>query len=553
VAEDTRSGAAAPLVSGADIRTFLFADMRGYTAYTQEHGDDAASALAGRFADVVREAVPEFEGELLELRGDEALCVFRSARQALRASVELQRRLRTGTDEEPAFPIGVGMGLDAGEAVPTQGGYRGASLNVAARLCALAKPGEILATEGVAHLAQRVDGIRLAGERSARLKGLARPVRFVEVVSETPLPPLPARPPTARHNTRWPALIAVAVVLAASLVAVVGWAATRDTNAHPPAGVAVRGNSLAEIDVKAGRVVAEVPLGAQPGEVVSGGGFVWVAEERRGAVVRVDPGTRQARLTGVGISPAALAFGAGSLWVYDPLDAKAAQIDPNLDQAATPTLFSLPPCLTKNSTFSSRFGCRWGGIAVSKHSVWIGRASGDVATAGVVWQVDPSAGPAPTITRTLANVPGGRLAYGAGSIWSSSWWSAAETAQINATSAHMDKRWTVSAAFGGSLQNPGLTYAYGHAWVVSPAGDLLKYGSAHAAVGSSGFQNSVRLPPGSYDVAGGDGSLWVTSNAGTLTQINPYTLRVVKIYRLGHPAIGVCYTKNRVWVSVTGP
>ena len=114
MAEDPRPGAAAPLVSGADIRTFLFADLRGYTRYTQEHGDDAASALAGRFADVVKGAVPEFEGELLELRGDEALCVFRSARQALRASVELQRRLRTGSEAEPAFPIGVGMGMDAG-------------------------------------------------------------------------------------------------------------------------------------------------------------------------------------------------------------------------------------------------------------------------------------------------------------------------------------------------------------------------------------------------------------------------------------------------------
>ena len=120
--EDTSSSHAPPSVSGADIRTFLFADMRGYSRFTQEHGDDAASALAGRFADLVRETVPAFEGELLELRGDEALCVFRSARQALRASVEVERRLRTATEEMPAFPIGVGMGLDAGEAVPTQGG-----------------------------------------------------------------------------------------------------------------------------------------------------------------------------------------------------------------------------------------------------------------------------------------------------------------------------------------------------------------------------------------------------------------------------------------------
>src|SRR6478736_8169167 len=99
------SGATPAPISGAGVRTFLFADMRGYTRFTQEQGDDAASALAGRFADLVKATVPGFEGELLELRGDEALCVFRSARQSLRASVELQRRLRTGTDEEPAFPL----------------------------------------------------------------------------------------------------------------------------------------------------------------------------------------------------------------------------------------------------------------------------------------------------------------------------------------------------------------------------------------------------------------------------------------------------------------
>jgi len=84
--------------------------MRGYTRYTQERGDDAASALASRSTDLVGLTAPAFEGQLLELRGDEALCVFRSARQDLRASAEIQRRLRTGTDEEPAFPIGVGMG-----------------------------------------------------------------------------------------------------------------------------------------------------------------------------------------------------------------------------------------------------------------------------------------------------------------------------------------------------------------------------------------------------------------------------------------------------------
>src|SRR5262245_33808793 len=137
-------GGRAPLVSGADIRTFLFADMRGYTAYTQEFGDEAASALAGRFADVVRTAMPQFEGELLELLGDGALCVFRSARQAVRAAVSLQRAFRSPGEGAEPFSLGVGMGLDCGEAVAAQGEYHGAALNRASRLCSTAKGGEIL-------------------------------------------------------------------------------------------------------------------------------------------------------------------------------------------------------------------------------------------------------------------------------------------------------------------------------------------------------------------------------------------------------------------------
>ena len=35
---------------GAQIRTFLIADVRGYTVFTQERGDEAAAELAGRFA-----------------------------------------------------------------------------------------------------------------------------------------------------------------------------------------------------------------------------------------------------------------------------------------------------------------------------------------------------------------------------------------------------------------------------------------------------------------------------------------------------------------------
>jgi class 3 adenylate cyclase len=208
----------------AAVRTFLIADVRGYTRFTQEHGDEEAGRLAGSFAELARAAVLSSGGEVIELRGDEALCVFGSARQALRAAVELQTRFRSRTEDGAGFPLPIGVGLDAGEAVPIEGGYRGGALNTAARLCSLAGPGEILATDTVVSLARRLEGIRFVQRRPVRLKGLEEPVRVIEVVPEVELPPLPEVPLKRRPLvTKGRALVAAiaGLALAGAMVALV--------------------------------------------------------------------------------------------------------------------------------------------------------------------------------------------------------------------------------------------------------------------------------------------------------------------------------------------
>src|SRR5215831_9209499 len=133
-----------PQLPGAGILTFLIADVRGYTSFTQSRGDEAAAKLAGTFAEIAREGVEAHGGEVIELRGDEALAVFVSARGALRASVSLQLAFADEVEIDPTLPLRVGIGLDAGEAVPVDGGYRGGALNLAARLCSRAAAGEVL-------------------------------------------------------------------------------------------------------------------------------------------------------------------------------------------------------------------------------------------------------------------------------------------------------------------------------------------------------------------------------------------------------------------------
>ncbi len=127
------------------------------------------------------------------------------------------------------MPLGVGIGIDAGEAVPVEGGYRGGALNLAARLCSRARGGEILTSETVVSLARQVGGIRFDERGTERLKGLDGAVRVVEVVPLAPLPPLPAvrlarlRRFRRRHLTRrnLAAVALVAVISAAGAAAVV--------------------------------------------------------------------------------------------------------------------------------------------------------------------------------------------------------------------------------------------------------------------------------------------------------------------------------------------
>lgn len=163
------------------IRTFLVADIRGFTRFAAQHGDEAAALLAAKFADVVAEAVAARNGTLVEIRGDEVLSVFDSARQALRAAVELQSVFQEETRADPSLPLMVGIGLDAGEAVAVGDGYRGAALNVAARLCSLAGGGEIVASRDLVHLAGAVPGIAFVDLGPTELKGLEQAVTAVRV------------------------------------------------------------------------------------------------------------------------------------------------------------------------------------------------------------------------------------------------------------------------------------------------------------------------------------------------------------------------------------
>ena len=171
------------------IHTFLIADIRGYSRYTDEFGAEAAAGLTARFVELVTEDVETHGGDVVEIRGDEALAVFTSARQAIRCAIALQARF----DEEAAIdhdlPLRVGIGLDSGEAVALEnGGFRGAALNVAARLCARAHGGEVIVTDATYRLAGRMEGLTFCDRGRVHLKNISDPIHILQVYREQDAP-----------------------------------------------------------------------------------------------------------------------------------------------------------------------------------------------------------------------------------------------------------------------------------------------------------------------------------------------------------------------------
>lgn len=172
------------------VRTFLIADVRGYSRFTEEYGDEAAARLAAKFADVVAEEVEAHGGSVVEIRGDEALAVFTSARQAIRAGVDLQGEFGEATEADSDLPLRVGIGIDSGEAIELEdGSFRGAALNVAARLCGRAHGGEVLLSESTSRLAGRLSGLQYIDRGRVRLKNIPDPIHIFKVYSALDAPP----------------------------------------------------------------------------------------------------------------------------------------------------------------------------------------------------------------------------------------------------------------------------------------------------------------------------------------------------------------------------
>lgn len=520
-----------------EVRTFLIVDVRGYTSFTQAYGDEQAGRLAAKFAALAREAVTATGGEVVELRGDEALCVFRSARHALRAAIELQTRFRERVNGQPTFPLGIGIGLDSGEAVPIEGGYRGGALNLAARLCSIAAPGQILATETVTNLSRTLVGVRFADRRRpVRMKGLEKPVRVIEVVPEAELPPVPEAPMTRARRRRWGLLMmgAGAVILAAvAAVAVLRFTGNGDGDPDVLAD-----SGIGQLDPATGDVLDAVPLGPAPSTVAVGEGAAWVIDANDQTVARIDVNAPEEPQTfSTGSTPTDVAVGAGAVWVgnlgRDLFPGSVSRLDP--DSRAVVETIDLP-FEPSGFIFGLGPGFSRQHVAVTRDAVWA--INPDLT----VSRIDPRTN---RLVGRVRGIAAENIAAGDGGVWAVD--RGERIAEIDPSSNAVARRIKVDAE---SLAT--LTVGAGSVWVTDPAGGTVTR-IEPAPDPDAVVQRTIPLDKWVGGIAFGEGAVWVTNEiADKVYRIDPSTNRFRVIRGITAPR-GVAVGEGTAWVTTAGP
>ena len=155
----------------APSHTFVFADLVGFTALTEQQGDEAAADLALGFARAVESLAAEHGVEVVKLIGDCVMLRADRAGDAIRLGMRLVRELPQRHGLPP-----VRAGAHTGPAVARGTDWFGATVNLAARVTGAARGGELLVTEATAGAAAGEPGVRLVDLGPQTFRNVAVPI-----------------------------------------------------------------------------------------------------------------------------------------------------------------------------------------------------------------------------------------------------------------------------------------------------------------------------------------------------------------------------------------
>lgn len=154
--------------------TVAFVDLAGFSAIADVHGDESAVAILERFEALVRDALSGY-GPPVKWIGDEAMLAFPEPEVAIRVLGPLLQSCRN----DPRLPL-TRTGVNHGPVVRRSSDIFGSTVNIAARVAALAAPGQLLATQAVADAAA-AQGILVKDLGKTALRSVATEMSLFEI------------------------------------------------------------------------------------------------------------------------------------------------------------------------------------------------------------------------------------------------------------------------------------------------------------------------------------------------------------------------------------
>jgi class 3 adenylate cyclase len=162
------------------FRVIMFTDLKDSTAMASRLGDARALHLIRIHNALTRNALRDFRGREVKHTGDGMMASFLSIPDAIGGAVAIQQAFSAFNQEHPETPMYLRIGLSAGEPVEEDNDLFGTTVNLAARTCDHAQPGQIVVT--------RVVYDQFPGERSLfsdlgeiTPKGFDQPVHVYQV------------------------------------------------------------------------------------------------------------------------------------------------------------------------------------------------------------------------------------------------------------------------------------------------------------------------------------------------------------------------------------
>ena len=169
-----------PLLSQSQQRrlaAILFTDIVGYTAIMQQ-SEVQALTIIRRYTIVLKQAVGEHGGEVLNDYGDGSLCVFSSASEAMHCALEMQMQLQT----EPAVPLRIGLHI--GEILFENGKILGDGVNIASRIQSIGKGNSILFSEEMHDKIKNIPDFKSVPLGRINFKNVDKPVTVFALANQ---------------------------------------------------------------------------------------------------------------------------------------------------------------------------------------------------------------------------------------------------------------------------------------------------------------------------------------------------------------------------------